>query len=80
MRTFQLKDAKATLSALVDHAVQGEPSVITRRGKPAAVVLGFADWQRLSNIPSFGRLLASAPLDPEDIPERDQVPLTAANL
>jgi antitoxin Phd len=80
MRTFQLKDAKATLSALVDNAVQGEPSVITRRGKPAAVVLGFADWQRLSNIPSFGRLLASAPVAPEDLPERDRTPLQAAEL
>ena len=80
MRTFQLKDAKATLSALVDNAVQGEPSLITRRGKPAAVVLGFADWQRLSNIPSFGRLLASAPVGLEDLPDRDQTPLQAAEL
>jgi prevent-host-death family protein len=80
MRTFQLKDAKATLSALVDHAVQGEPTVITRRGKPAAVVLGFADWQRLSTIPSFGRLLASAPIGPGDIPERDRTPLRDADV
>lgn len=80
MRSFQLRDAKATLSSLVDQALQGEPSVITRRGKPAAVVVGFEDWQRLSSVPSFGRLLASAPIDPDDLPERDASPLNAPEL
>jgi antitoxin Phd len=77
MRTLQLKDAKATLSAIVDEAVHGKPSVITRRGKPEAVVLGFEDWQRLTNVPSFGRLLMSAPIGPDDIPARDETPLQA---
>lgn len=80
MRSFQLRDAKATLSSLVDQALQGEPSVITRRGKPAAVVVGFEDWQRLSSVPSFGRLLASAPIDADDLPERDASPLSPQNL
>src|SRR5262249_39332289 len=44
MRKIQLKDAKANLSAVVDQATRGKPSVITRHGKPEAVVLGFADW------------------------------------
>jgi antitoxin Phd len=65
LREIRLKDAKATLSAVVDQAAQGKPSVITRRGKPKAVVLGFADWQRLSRVPSFGRLLMSARLSRE---------------
>ena len=76
MRKIQLKDAKANLSAVVDRATQGKPSVITRHGKPEAVVLGFADWQRLSSVPSFGRLLMLAPLEPGDLPERS--PATAA--
>lgn len=75
MRTVQLRDAKACLSAVVDDAVSGEPSVITRHGKPAAVVLSFEEWQRLSRVPSFGRLLMSAPLEPGDLPERDVSPL-----
>ena len=41
MRKVQLKDAKANLSAVVDQATRGKPSVITRHGKPEAVVLGF---------------------------------------
>lgn len=75
MREIQLRHAKAALSAVVDDAVRGEPSIITRHGKPQAVVLGFDDWQRLSNVPSFGRLLMSAPLAAGDVPERDRSPL-----
>ena len=80
MRQLQLREAKAGLSAVVDQAMQGEPSVITRRGKPAAVVLSYDEWQRLSNIPSFGRLLMSLPLKDDTLLERDQTPLPEAEL
>ena len=36
MQEIQLRDAKATLSAVVDQARQGEPSIITRHGRPEA--------------------------------------------
>ncbi len=71
MREIELRDAKATLSAVVDQAQQGQDSVITRHGQPAAVVLSFEAWQRLSDVPSFGRLLMAAPLEREDLPIRD---------
>jgi antitoxin Phd len=80
MREIQLRHAKAALSAVVDDAVRGKPSVITRHGRPQAVVIGFDDWQRLSNVPSFGRLLMSAPLAPRDLPERDRSPLREVEL
>lgn len=70
MHEIQLRDAKASLSAVVEQARQGEPSIITRHGRPEAVVLGFEDWQRLSRVPSFGRLLMEAGLEDEDLPER----------
>jgi prevent-host-death family protein len=80
MHAIELRHAKAALSAVVDDAVRGEPSIITRHGKPQAVVIGFDDWQRLSNLPSFGRLLMSAPLGPGDLPERDLSPLHKVDL
>jgi prevent-host-death family protein len=80
MRKVQLKDAKARLSAVVDEATRGKPSVITRHGKAEAVVLGYADWERLSRVPSFGRLLMSAPLERGDLPPRDRAPLRDAEL
>ncbi len=75
MREIQLRDAKATLSAVVDDAVHGEASIITRHGKREAVIVSFAEWEKLSNIPSFGRLLMSAPIEPGDLPERHTDPL-----
>ena len=80
MREIQLRDAKATLSAVVDEAVNGSPSVITRHGKPEAVVISFAEWERISHVPSFGRLLMSAPLDADDLPDRDGTPLRDAGF
>jgi prevent-host-death family protein len=73
MRKIQLKDAKARLSAVVDRATQGKRSIITRHGRPQAVVLGFADWERLSHVPSFDRLVMSAPLGSGDLPERSAI-------
>ncbi|WP_239992081.1 hypothetical protein [Rhodopila globiformis] len=33
-------------------------------------MLSFEDWERLSRVPSFGRLLMAAPIEPDDLPER----------
>ena len=80
MREIQLREAKASLSAVVDDAVRGEPAIITRHGKREAVILSFEEWQRLSQVPSFGRLLMAAPISPDDLPERDRTPLRAPDL
>jgi antitoxin Phd len=80
MREIQLRDAKATLSSVVDDAARGEPSIITRHGRPEAVVIGFDDWKRLSSVPSFGRLLMSAPIQADDLPERDRSPIREIKL
>jgi prevent-host-death family protein len=74
MREIQLKDAKATLSAVIDEALRGEEFAITRHGRKEAVVVSWAAWQRLANVPSFGRLLAEAPLEDGDLPVRDHGP------
>lgn len=80
MREIQLREAKATLSAVVDDAARGEPSVITRHGRPEAVIVGMAEWERLNRVPSFGYLLMSAPLEEGDLPERSQKPLRDADF
>ncbi len=77
MHEIQLKDAKATLSAVVNKAVAGEPSVITRHGRKEAVILSFEDYERLSRVPSFGELLAAFPGSAEDLPERRRKPARA---
>ena len=46
MREIQLRDAKASLSAVVDDAVRSRTRIVTRHGKPEAVILSFEEWQR----------------------------------
>ena len=77
MRELQLRDAKARLSAALDDAVQGEPCVITRHGRREAVLLGYEEWERLSRVASFGRLLMVAPLKKDDLPKRSRKGLRA---
>ena len=72
---IQLKDTKANLSSVVNEAVRGEPAIITRHGKPEAVVLGFKEWKRLAKVPTFGQLLMSAPLETRDLPRRNRSPV-----
>jgi antitoxin Phd len=80
LKEIQLRDAKATLSAVVDDAVRGEPCVITRHGRREAVLVGYEEWQKLSRIPSFGRLLMVAPLEEGDLPKRNRKPLRRSRL
>lgn len=44
-REWNLQDAKARLSELVDRARDGEAQVILRRGEPAAVVISYEAYQ-----------------------------------
>jgi prevent-host-death family protein len=44
---WQLQEAKARLSQLVQQAQQGPPQIITLRGEPAAVVLSPAAYEAM---------------------------------
>ena len=44
---WTLQDAKNRFSAEVDAALKGAPQEVTRRGKPAVVVLAADEYQRL---------------------------------
>jgi len=46
MRTWQLQDAKNRLSEVVDRALSEGPQSITRRGKPAVVVVEHGQWSK----------------------------------
>lgn len=45
--TWTLQDAKNKFSAVVDAALAGTPQEVTRRGKPAVVVLSAQDYHRM---------------------------------
>ena len=46
-RMWTLQQAEKRFSAVVDAAVAGQPQHVTRRGRPAVVVLSTAEYERL---------------------------------
>jgi prevent-host-death family protein len=44
---WTLQDAKNRFSAVVDAALAGTPQEVSRRGKPAVVILSAAEYRRL---------------------------------
>ncbi len=71
MKELQLRDAKSTLSAVVEAAEQGQPTTITKHGRPV-VVISYQEWTKLNGrVPSFADLLLAVPqFTEEDLPER----------
>ena len=76
MTRWQLQDAKARLSDLVKSSQERGPQEITVRGKPAAVLLSRADYDRLRHRkPSFLEFIRRSPLVGIDLRiERDRSP------
>ncbi len=65
-----MQDAKNRFSAVVEAALAGRPQLVTRRGKPATVVIAAADYERLKALemlhqPSLAELLLDLPQDDE---------------
>lgn len=80
MKSVGLREAKASLSALVEAAERGEATTITKYGRAAAVVIPVEQARELLKVnrPSFASLLMSIPVDIEF--ERDQTPLRDIDL
>jgi prevent-host-death family protein len=80
MESVQIRDAKAKFSALIEAAERGRPTIITRHGRPAAVIVPVEDARRLypENSSAFLDLLLSFPGGIEF--DRDQTPLRELDL
>jgi antitoxin Phd len=83
-RQWRLQDAKTQLSQVVEAALQGEPQHITRRGKPAVVVLSeeaFDAFKRNAQAaaPGFVAHLLAIPKSEEDF-DRLRVELREVDL
>jgi prevent-host-death family protein len=68
VRTWQIKDARANFSALVDKAISDGPQIVTRNGKKAVVVVSIEEWMRRER--HHGDLVdffANSPLREEEI-------------
>lgn len=69
LKTMQLREAKAKLSALIAAAEKGETTIVTKNGKPAAMVVPFEARGQVAPAkkPDFADWLLSMP---HDIPIR----------
>lgn len=61
-KTWQVQDAKARFSALLDAAVKDGPQIVTRRGIEAAVLVPIDQWRQLeaNSQPNLKDLLMSS--------------------
>jgi len=80
METLQIREAKASFSALVAAAEKGRPTIISRHGHPCAMIVPIADGKRLYPLESstLAAYLLSMP-EPFDT-ERDTTPLQGIDL
>lgn len=75
---WRLQDAKNQFSAVVAAAESGEPQLVTKRGRPAVVVLSVEEYQqmckqrRLSK-PSFIEHILAAPKRPPEISDGEEL-------
>jgi prevent-host-death family protein len=78
MSEWSLQDAKNRFSAVVAAALAGEPQRVTRRGRPAVMVVAVEEYERLRHLerakaPTFADLLLSIPQDGGEF-ERIELP------
>jgi prevent-host-death family protein len=71
VETIQIREAKASFSALVAAAEKGRPTLVSRHGQPCAMIVPVADGARLYplDMPNLSNYLLTLP-EPFEI-ERD---------
>jgi prevent-host-death family protein len=80
METVQIREAKASFSALVAAAEKGRPTLVSRHGQPCAMIVPVADGARLYplEMPNLATYLLALPQAWDAAPfqtERDTTPL-----
>ena len=82
MHVWQLQEAKARLSEVIQKALSEGPQDISLRGRPAAVVLSRADYDRLTRPkPSLAAFLRDSPMHGVELDlERDASPVREVEL
>ncbi len=80
METVQIREAKASFSALVAAAEKGQPTLVSRHGHPCAMIVPVADGARLypTEMPNLANYLLAMP-EPL-VTERDATPLRGVDF
>jgi len=68
IQTWQLQEAKNKLSRVIEDAVNSGPQIITKRGVEVAIVLSYAEYQRMiSSRGSLSAFFGDSPLAGADL-------------
>ena len=80
MDIIQIREAKARFSALISAAEKGRPTLVSRHGRPCAMIVSVADGERLYPLDQLN--LASYLMTvPESFDsERDTTPLRGVDF
>ena len=80
METVQIREAKASFSALVAAAEKGQPTLVSRHGHPCAMIVPVADGVRLypTEMPNLANYLLAMP-EPL-VTQRDATPLRGVDF
>lgn len=63
IQTWQLQEAKNKFSRVVENAVNSGPQIITKRGTEVAIVISYAEYQRmLASRGSLAEFFRESPL------------------
>ncbi len=73
MATWQLQEAKAKLSEVIDTAQKKGPQIITRRGVEEAVLVPMDEWRRMKPARTLLEVLQSGPDFEIPIPPRGRM-------
>ncbi len=80
MEIVQIREAKASFSALVAAAERGQPTLVSRHGQPCAMIVSVADGARLYplEMPNLANYLLGLPAPLKT--ERDSTPLRGVDF
>jgi antitoxin Phd len=75
LKTWQVQDAKARFSEMLERAIADGPQMVTKRGKEAAVLLSAEEWRDLEARarPSLKDLLLSDEARTDDLVPRRRI-------
>jgi antitoxin Phd len=73
MHTWQLQEAKARLSEVIDLAEKKGPQIITRRGVETAVIVTIAEWKKVAKPMTMLELLQAGPRFEIPLPKRGRL-------
>ena len=67
-KTWQLQEAKAQFSELINEVVKGKRQTITKNGRPVAVILSLEEFEKFKQPPNtFTDFLAESPFSDRDL-------------